>query len=179
MLCIFTVMFHSQLYIVLELYGYYVYVCVCVCLCVCLVAQLCLTLCDPMELQPTRLLCPWGLSRQNYWNGLPCPPPGDLLNPDLPHCRQILYWLSHQGIPMNTYILVYWYVYNKYSCNPVDCSLPGSSVHGIFQARIMEGLSFPPPGNLPDPGIKPMSPVSPALQAGSLSLNHWGRPKYS
>ena len=61
----------------------------------------------------------------------------------------------------------------------MDCSLPGSSVHGIFQARIMEGLPFPPPGNLPDPGIKPMSPVSPALQAGSLPLNHWGRPKYS
>ena len=57
--------------------------CVCVCVCVCLVAQLCLTLCDPMELQPTRLLCPWGLSRQNYWNGLPCPPPGDLLNPGI------------------------------------------------------------------------------------------------
>ena len=37
-----------------------------------------------------------------------------------------------------------------------DCSLPGSSVHGIFQARILEG-------NLPDPGIKSTSLVSPAL----------------
>ena len=27
---------------------------------------------------PTRLLCPWGFSRQEYWSGLPCPPPGDL-----------------------------------------------------------------------------------------------------
>ena len=28
-----------------------------------------------------RLLSPWGFSRQEYWSGLPCPPPGDLLNP--------------------------------------------------------------------------------------------------
>ena len=30
---------------------------------------------------PARLLCPWGFSRQEYWRGLPCPPPGDLPNP--------------------------------------------------------------------------------------------------
>ena len=35
----------------------------------------------PHGLQPTRLLCPWRFSRQEYWSGLPCPPPGDL--PDL------------------------------------------------------------------------------------------------
>ena len=42
-----------------------------------------------------------GFSRQEYWNGLPCPPAGDLpdpgLNLGLPHCRQTLYCLSHQG----------------------------------------------------------------------------------
>ena len=32
----------------------------------------------PYGLQPARLLCPWGLSRQEYWSGLLCPPPGDL-----------------------------------------------------------------------------------------------------
>ena len=51
------------------------------------------------RLQPARLLCPWGFSRQEYWTGLPCPPPWDLPNPDLPHRKQILYRLSHQGIP--------------------------------------------------------------------------------
>ena len=30
---------------------------------------------------PTRLLCPWGFSRQGYCSGLPCPPPGDLPDP--------------------------------------------------------------------------------------------------
>ena len=39
-------------------------------------------------------------SKQEYWSGLPFPSPGDLpgrLNPGLPHCRQTLYHLSHQG----------------------------------------------------------------------------------
>ena len=43
-------------------------------------------------------------------------------------------------------------------CNPMNCSLPGSSVQGISQARILEWLPFPSPGDLPDPGIKPASP---------------------
>ena len=47
-------------------------------------------------------------------------------------------------------------------CNPMDCSLPGSSVHGIPQARILE---CPSPGDLLDSGIEPGSP---ALQADSL-----------
>ena len=51
-------------------------------------------------------------------------------------------------------------------CDPVDCSPPGSSVHEILQARILEyGLPFSSPGALPDPGIKPRSP---SLQADSL-----------
>ena len=48
-------------------------------------------------------------------------------------------------------------------CNPMDCSLPGSSIHEIFQAReYWSGLPFPSPGDLPDPGVEPGSP---ALQA--------------
>ena len=42
-------------------------------------AQLCLTL-QPHELYPTRLLWPWGFSRQEYWSGLPFPSPEDLPN---------------------------------------------------------------------------------------------------
>ena len=53
-------------------------------------------------------------------------------------------------------------------CNPMDCTLPGSSVHGILQARILEwGLPFPSPGNLPNTGIEPVFLDSPAL-AGSF-----------
>ena len=38
---------------------------------------------EPHGLQPARLLCAWGFSRQEYWTGLPCPSPGDLPNPGI------------------------------------------------------------------------------------------------
>ena len=51
----------------------------------------------------------------------------------------------------------------------LDCSLPGSSVHGVLRARIQKsGLPSPSPGDLLDPGIKPTSLV---LQADHLLLN--------
>ena len=48
---------------------------------------------------------------------------------------------------------------------PVDCSLPGSSIHAIFQARRLEwvAISFSRGSGFPDPGIKPASLTSPAL----------------
>ena len=57
-------------------------------------------------------------------------------------------------------------------CDPMNCSLPGSSVHGILQ-EYWSGLPFPFPGDLPDLGIEP---VAPALQVDSLPLDHWGSP---
>ena len=38
-------------------------------------------------------------------------------------------------------------------CNPMDCSLPGSSVVGFPRQEYWSGLPFPPPEDLPDPGI--------------------------
>ena len=52
-------------------------------------------------------------------------------------------------------------------CDSLDCSLPGSSVHGILQARILEWVVIPFSRDLPDPGIEPRFP---ALQADSLPL---------
>ena len=46
----------------------------------------------------------------------------------------------------------------------MDCSPPGSSVCRFLQATILEGLPFPTPGDLPDPGIDPASLASPALE---------------
>ena len=43
------------------------------------------------------------------------------------------------------------------------CSLPGSSVHGILQARLWSGLPCPLLGDLPDPGLEPTSLTSPVL----------------
>ena len=50
-------------------------------------------------------------------------------------------------------------------CDPMDCNLSGSSVHGIFQARVLEWVAISSPGNLPNPGIEPGSPT---LQADAL-----------
>ena len=49
-------------------------------------------------------------------------------------------------------------------CNPVDCSLPGSSVHGTLQR------------NLLNPEIEPVSPAAPVMQEDSLPLSHRGSP---
>ena len=48
-------------------------------------------------------------------------------------------------------------------CDPMDCSLLGSSVHGILQARVLEWVAIPSSRGLPDPGIQPVSLMSPAL----------------
>ena len=55
----------------------------------------------------------------------------------------------------------------------MDYSLPGSSVHGISQARILEWVAIPPSGVLLNPGIEPVSPMS---AVDSLPLHHLGRP---
>ena len=57
----------------------------------------------------------------------------------------------------------------------VQCSPPGSSVRGIFQARILEWVAFPPPGDLPHTGIKPKSHESPALASGFFTTESPGK----
>ena len=65
--------------------------------------------------------------------------------PGLPHCRQMFYRLSHQGNNKKN-------IQKSESevtqlclslCDPMDCHLPGSSVYGIFQARILEWVAIP------------------------------------
>ena len=53
-------------------------------------------------------------------------------------------------------------------CNPLDCSLPSSSVRGIFQARVLEWVAISFSRDLPNPGVEPRSP---ALQADCCLLN--------
>ena len=58
-----------------------------------------------------------------------------------------------------------------------DCNPPGSyQSMGFSRQDYWSGLSCPPPGDLPNPGIQPGSPVSPALQANSLLPSQWGSP---
>ena len=80
----------------------------------------------PHGLKPARLLCPWGFSRQEYWSELPCPPPGDLPNPDLnwtqarpPNCSSFFtVWAT--GKPW-TIILFMLIPYLKMILSPIVC----------------------------------------------------------
>ena len=58
-------------------------------------------------------------------------------------------------------------------CNPIDCSLPGSFVHGVFQARILEWVTMPFSGDLSNSGIEPESVMH--WQVDSLPLAPPGR----
>ena len=116
------------------------------------VTQSCPTLCDPTVVA-YQVLPSMGFSRQEYWSGLPFLLQEIFttqeLNLGLPHCRQILYRLSHQGSP-----LAGWYKPPTAAsaakslqscltvCDPTDSSPPGSSVPGILQARILEWVAI-------------------------------------
>ena len=80
--------------------------------------QLCPTLCDPIDGQPTRLLCPWDSPGKN--TGVGC------------HfhlrCMKVK---SESEVTQSCSTL----------SNPMDCSLPDSSAHGIFQARVLEWVA--------------------------------------
>ena len=58
----------------------------------------------------------------------------------------------------------------------VACQAPLSM--GFSRQEYWSGLLWPPPGYIPDPGIEPISLVSPALQAGFYPLIHLGNPTY-
>ena len=61
----------------------------------------------PHELQPARLLCPWGFSRQEDWSEVPCPPPGDLPNPGIEPRSPILQADSLPSEPPGKPFLLY------------------------------------------------------------------------
>ena len=61
-------------------------------------------------------------------------------------------------------------------CDCMEYSPPSSSVHEISQARILEQLLFSSPGDLSDPGIKPVSLGSPALAGAFFTTAPPGKP---
>ena len=61
-------------------------------------------------------------------------------------------------------------------CSPVDPSPPGSSLRGIFQARILEWVATPSPRHLPYLGMEPMSPGSPMWVSGFCATSHLESP---
>ena len=97
------------------------------------------------SLRPHGLYNPWNSPGQNTGVGsrsvLQGIFPTQGLNPGFPHCRWILYQLSHQG-------------------SPVACQAPLSME--FPRQEYWKGLPFPSPGDLPHPGVEPGSPALPA-----------------
>ena len=72
-----------------------------------------------------------GFSRQEYWSGLSCLPPGAFPNSEI----KLASW-SKWGLVVPGHFSRIWL------CSLMDCSPPGSSVHGILQARILEWVAI-------------------------------------
>ena len=83
-----------------------------------------------------------GFYRQEYWSGLPCPPPGDL--PDSGTGPVSLTSPVLAGVFFTIKAICCCSVSQSCLtlCNPMDCRLPGSSIHGILQARILEWVAI-------------------------------------
>ena len=76
------------------------------------------------------------------------------------------------------------HVLSRFSCvqlfaTPWTIAYQVSLSMGFSRQEYWSGLPFPPPRDLPNPGIKPESPVAPALQAHSSPLSHQGSSKRS
>ena len=109
--------------------------------------QLCPTLCDSIDAHQDPLYL--GSSRQEYWSGLPFPSP-------LHAC--MLSRFSH--------VLLFEILWTANHQAPLSM--------GFSRQKYWSGLPFPSPGDIPDSGIKPLSPASPALAAGFFTTsNTW------
>ena len=86
---------------------------------------------------------PMGFSRQEYWSRLPFPSPGDLpklgIEPMSPAWQEDSLSLSYLGSPLLLSAAAAKSLQLCPTlCDPMDCSLPGSSVHGIFRETVLE-----------------------------------------
>ena len=107
----------------------------------------------PHELQPTRLLCPWDFPGKSTGVG----------------CHYYLRLIP--GGPAESPMLLSMCMLRH------DWAIPWTVAHqtplsmGYFSEEYWSGLPFPPPGDLPNPGIKPACPGSPALAGGFLTIS--------
>ena len=97
------------------------------CCCCCQVASVVSDSVQPQRRQPTRLPCPWDSQGKNTGVG----------------CHFLLQWVK---VKSESEVLQSCPTLSK----PMDCSLPGSSIHGIFQARVLEwgAIAFSENGTL-------------------------------
>ena len=167
---------------------------ICVCLCIyicmhvrCLVAQSCLTFCDPIDCSLPSSSVHEDSPDKNTEVGCHSLLQGIFLaqgsNPGLPHCRQILHRLSHQGSP---YVCIHiWYEVKWSEVKLLShvwlfvtlwtVAYQDPQFMGFSRQEYWSGLPFPSPGDLPDLGIEPRSP---ALQADSFPSEPPGKPTW-
>ena len=121
---------------------------------------------------------------------MPWPPPGDLPNLGIEpktlkvSCiarRFFINWAIREAL---VFLFVCMCVLVAQSgstlCDLMDCGLPGSSVHGISQAKILEWVAISSPRDVPKPGIGPVLPDHLLhWQVDSPPLSHQGRPMCS
>ena len=84
-----------------------------------------------------------GFSRQEYWSGLPFPSPGDLPNPGIELRSPALQADALTSEPQSLKKMKVLVTQRLTFCDPMDCSSPGSSIHGILQAGIVNWVAIP------------------------------------
>ena len=126
-------------------------------------------------------------------DSLSAEPPGK--PPNLPSWKQSLPYskLFYFFVAAVTFLCLHKHVYSVKQCVhakslqlcPTFCNPPWTVAHqaplrmGFSRQKYWSGLPCPSVGDLPDPGIEPVSPVAPALQADSLLLSPRGSPQLS
>ena len=117
-----------------------------------------------------------GFSRQEYWSGFPLPSPGDLPNPGTepasPALQAVSYiagwfftnWATWEAPFIPVCLCAKSLQSCPTLCNPMDYIAHQAPLSmGFPRQEYWSGLPFPTSGDLPNPGIEPLSPTSPAL----------------
>ena len=110
------------------------------------------------------------------WGGWPKPTAGmenSIESKNVPDGKN---WNSKPVLPILRIYIRYCLVLSRVQlfCDSMDCSAPGSSVHGISQTRMLEWVAISFSGDLPEPGIEPRSPE---LADGFFTTEPSGKPQ--
>ena len=128
--------------------------------------------CDSMDFCPSGSYVR-GITQARILSWLPFPSPEDFPNPGIEPAFPV--WQA-DSLPLSLLgsQLIGCMGANCFSCvqlcNPMDCSLPGSSVLGISQENILEWIVFPYPEDLPNPGIK-LASLTSSLAGGLFTTS--------
>ena len=124
-----------------------------------------------------------GFSKQEYWSGLPCPPPGDIPDPGIkpmslmfPALAGRFFTTSTTGKP-NKPFAVHLLSRVQHFTIPWSIGRQAARSMGFSRQEYQNGLPCPPSGDLPNPGIRPKSLMSLELVGGfSTTSATWEAP---